>query len=481
MVYAAYGVSGLTGIVGTFFVKDYLEVSPAFLAGLAFWAGIPWALKMPIGHLVDLIWRWKAALVWVGASMIAASLGIMIGLISYMEQMRALMSPVSWFVAAALLAPSGYMIQDAVADAMTVEAVPRVDETGKPYDARTLKSMHTTMQTLGRVAVIGGLALVAAANIYIFAGTEGMPKEQKARLYADVYTAALVIPVISVLGVVLHRFLRHEREVAEKTTPNWAVLGGSVAFAVITLAVGLGGLPYAQELVFAGSLGIILFLLWRLARELEPGAREVLVATALVLFVYRSMPLTGEGSTWWMIDVLKFNEGFLAQLSLVTYTLTLVGMFALRRFMAEHSIATIVVVLTVAGAILSTPIIGMYYGLHEWTAARTGGVVDARFIALINTALESPLGQIAMIPMLAWIANSAPAHLKATYFAVMASFSNLALAASQLGTVYINQVFTVQRGDYGELGVLMIVTTLIGLSLPILAVAGVRLLGLRTA
>jgi hypothetical protein len=359
--------------------------------------------------------------------------------------------------------------------------VPRVDGSGKPYDAQTLKSMHTTMQTLGRVAVIGGLALVAGANIYIFAGTESLSKEAKAGLYANVYTAALIIPVISVLGVVLHRFLRHERETVEKTRPNWAVLGGSLAFVAMTLAVGLGGLPHAQELVFLGSLGVILFLLWRLARELEPAAREVLVATALILFIYRGMPLTGDGSTWWMIDVLKFNEGFLAQLSLVSYTLTLVGMFALRRFMAEHSIATIVVVLAVAGAILSTPIIGMYYGLHEWTAARTGGVVDARFIALINTALESPLGQIAMIPMLAWIANSAPAHLKATFFAVMASFSNLALAGSQLGTAYLNQVFTVERGDYGELGILMIVATVIGLALPIIAVAGVRLLGLRTA
>ena len=83
MVYAAYGVSGLTGIVGTFFVKDYLDLSPAFLAALLFWAGIPWALKMPVGHVVDLIWRWKALLVWLGASMIAASLLIMIGLISH--------------------------------------------------------------------------------------------------------------------------------------------------------------------------------------------------------------------------------------------------------------------------------------------------------------------------------------------------------------------------------------------------------------
>ena len=475
MVYAAYGVSGLTGIVGTFFVKDYLDLSPEFLAALLFWAGIPWALKMPVGHLVDLIWRWKAALVWLGAGMIAASLIIMIGLISHTEAMRAVMSAERWYVLAALIAPTGYMIQDAVADAMTVEAVPRV------HDPELQKSMHTTMQTLGRVAVIGGLALVAAANIYIFYDTEALPKEQKAQLYANVYTAALVIPVMSVLGVILHRFLKHEREVIEKTKPNWAILGGSLAFVAITLSVGLGGVPHAQELIFAGSLGIIVFLLWRLARELDPAARQVLVATALVLFVYRSMPGTGEGTTWWMIDVLKFDEGFLAQLQLVTYALTLVGMFALRRFMAEQSIATIVVVLTIAAAILSAPIIGMFYGLHEWTAARTGGLIDARTIALINTALESPLGQIAMIPMLAWIANSAPAHLKATYFAVMASFSNLALAAAQLGTKYLNQAYIVKRGDYSELGVLMIVATVVGLTLPLVAVVGVRLLRLRTA
>ena len=42
MVYLAAGISGLTGIVGTFFVKEYLGLSAAFLAALGFWAGIPW-------------------------------------------------------------------------------------------------------------------------------------------------------------------------------------------------------------------------------------------------------------------------------------------------------------------------------------------------------------------------------------------------------------------------------------------------------
>ena len=220
----------------------------------------------------------------------------------------------------------------------------------------------------------------------------------------------------------------------------------------------------------------------------------MLVATALVLFVFRAMPGPGAGSTWWMIDRLSFDQAFLAELSLIASALTLAGMFIFRRYMAEKSISQIIVMLTFAGTALGLPIIGMFYGLHHWTAAHTGGVVDARFIALVDTALESPLGQIAMIPMLAWIANSAPAHLKATYFAVMASFSNLALSAAQLGTEYLNQIFVVTRevrdhasgailvpADYSEVGVLLISATLVGLALPLIAVGIVRIAGLRTA
>jgi hypothetical protein len=372
--------------------------------------------------------------------------------------------------------------------------VPRVDAQGRPYGEAERKAMHTTMQTLGRVAVIGGLALVSIANVYVFHGTDNMPAAEKARLYASVYTWALVIPVLSVLGVILHRFVKHERPAAEPTRPNWAVLGGSLAFVAATLAVGIGGLPYAQELIFAVSLAIIVFLLWRLARELGAEAREVLVATALILFVFRAVPGTGAASTWWMIDVLGFDESFQAKLALVAYVLTLAGMFALRRYMAQTPLWKIVVMLTLAGTVLALPNIGMYYGLHEWTARHTGGLVDARTIALIDTALESPLGQIAMIPMLAWIANSAPPSLKATYFAVMASFSNLALSAAALGTRYLNEAFVVTRQvldrgtgavqvpqDYSELGFLMISATAIGLFLPLVTVAVVRAMKLRTA
>ena len=513
MVYVGAGISGLTGIVGTFFVKDYLGLSAAFLAALGFWAGIPWVLKMPLGHLVDLIWRWKSLLVYLGASLIAVSLCIMVFLIGEREAMTAIMPAEAWFVVSALLSPIGYVIQDAVADAMTVEAVPRVDEDGRPIDPATRKLMHTTMQTLGRVAIIGGSTLVALINLYLFTGVEKLPQAEIAQIYRDVYLMALSIPAISVLGVVSasllkardrRRLLRAGKSRAEvqalileqvdPTKPNWWILGGSLLFVVFTLAVGLGNLPYNEEIVFVGSFAIVTFLIERLTRELSPEARATLIGTAIVIFAFRATPTPGPGVTWWMIDELKFDQHFLSVLSLIASALTLVGMFIFRRFMAERSIAYVVGFLTVVGFVLTLPILGMYHGLHEWTAAHTGGVVDARFIALVDTALESPLGQIAMIPMLAWIANSAPANLKATYFAVMASFTNLALSLSQLGSKYLNQIFIVTRevrdpatgalqvpADYSQLGTLLSVQILLGLALPFGAILFARLSKFRSA
>lgn len=513
MVYVAAGISGLTGIAGTFFIKEYLGLSAEFLAALGFWAGLPWALKMPVGHIVDLIWKWKGGLVFFGAGLLAASLLIMIGLVGSPDAMKAIMSIEKWFVLAALLAPIGYVVQDVVADAMTVEAVPRVDENGKPVGAEERRLMHTTMQMLGRVAIIGGGVLVAAINVVIFDGASNLPEEQKARLYRLAYELGLIIPVVSVAGVVLAAWLYRRRAAAlrakgfsaaevmkmlevhnERPPVNWWVLGGGIAFALVSVAVGLSGMKFKEEIIFCLSMAIIVFLMLKLLRELTPEARNVLLGTAILVFVFRALPGSGAGTTWWYIDELKFDQAFLAKLSLVASLLTLLGLFLFRRFMAERSIAYIVVFLTIVGTILALPTLGMYYGLHEWTSRMTGGLIDARTIALIDTALESPLGQVSMVPMLAWIANSAPDKLKATFFAVMASFTNLALSASQLGTKYMNQIFTVTRevkdratgavkvaADYTQLGELLLMVIAIGLIAPLAAVLLIKFVRLRSA
>ena len=498
MVYMAAGVQGLTAIVGTFFVKDYLGLSAEFLAALGFWAGIPWALKMPLGHMVDLLWRYKSGFIYFGASLLAASMLIMLGLIADKAMMVQYMSAEAWFILAALLSPVGYVLQDVVADAMTVEAVPVTDETGKALDPNAIKVAHTTMQTLGRVAIVAGGLLVSFVNVVLF---NDVPPEAMQATYVLIYKLALIIPVISVMGVLVAFVLRRKRAAAmkaaglsddeirdllnpqdEKPTPNWWILGGSAAYVVFTLGMGLSDVPFAQEIIFAGSMGIVLFLMTRLVKALPESARMSLIATAVVIFVFRAIPGTGAGASWWQIDELGFDQSFLAKLGLVAGVLALLGMLWLRRWMAEKSILYVVGFLSVVGGILTLPILGMFYGLHEWTAAMTGGIVDARFIAMVDTALESPLGQVAMIPMLAWIANNAPNNLKATFFAVMASFTNLALSASNLGTKYLNQMFVITRevkdeagnitvpADYSDLGMLLIVVTAMSVLLPLLAI-----------
>lgn len=512
MVYLAAGISGLTAIVGTFFVKDYLGLSAEFLAGLSFWAMLPWTLKLPVGHLVDLIWRYKGGLVFLGAGLVAASLLIMLGLLYDRSAMEAILPAGSWYVVSVLLAPVGYVIQDVVADAMTVEAVPMTDDEGQPLNEETQRLMHATMQTLGRVAMIGGTLLVALVNVLMFSGVEAMSEIDKLHIYQHLYLMALIIPTTSCMGVLFASYLQHGKrralqklgysvadiatltEVhAETTRPNWWILGGGLAFAVVTIAVGLADFKFGQEIIFAISMSIILALMHKLTEEMAPAARSVLVGTAVLVFLFRAVPLPGPGSSWWMIDVLGFDQSFMARLSLIGSVLSLAGLFLFRRFMAEQSIVSVVALLTLIGTVLSLPIVGMYYGLHVWTAQLTGGIIDARFIALIDTALESPLGHIAMVPMLVWIAHSAPSHLKATFFAVMSSFTNLSLALSQLLTKYLNEIYTVTRevkdpvsgkitvpADYSELGQLLIAVTIIGLVIPMGAIVVVRWLRLRS-
>lgn len=507
MVYLAAGVSSLTSIVGIFFVKDYLSLSSAVLASLSFWIAIPWSLKMVFGHLVDLFWRVKNLILFSGAVLIAASLFIMIGLIAEREAMQAILPVDTWYVISALLAPMGYVLQDSVADAMTVEAVPRFDRNGEPIDPEKIKLMHTTMQTLGRVAVVGGTLLVSVINLYVFSGVESMSEAQKVQGYLYVYWVALIIPLLSVLGVVIAAWIKGQTRAqlesrgwnpvqleqaievhGNSTEPNWTILIGGLVFVLFTLTIGLSQIPYGQEIIFVGSLAIIVYLIAGMTSALTPEMRSTLVGTALVIFMFRAVPTPGPSITWWVIDELKFDQYFISVLTLISGILSLVGMFIFRRFMAEKPITFVIGMLAIFSTILTLPTLGMYYGLHHWTSAMTGGIVDARFIALVDAAVESPLGQLAMIPMLAWIARSAPENLKATYFAVMASFTNLALSASQLGTKYLNEIYIVTRevrdpvtgivkvaADYSQMGSILTICLVLNLLFPFFAVAFVKL------
>ena len=477
MVYFAAGVSGFTAIIESFFVKEQLGLTPAFLAGLGFWAGLPWALKMPLGHLVDLYWRWKSLFVYMGAALMGASLLIMVGLTGYTDWMADLMHVDTWYVISVLLSPIGFVLQDVVADAMTVEAVPTSKPNGMPFTAEEIQQMHVTMQTLGRIAIVGGGAVVAGAGGWLATVLS----------YEVMYWISLVIPIISICGVVLAGQMRNRRhqdaadsrklaagdlteenESTNQNRVNKKILGGSAVFIAMTLAIGLSALPLKEEIIFLGSMTVVIYLMRQLFEKMDPAKRSEIIGIAIVVFVFRAMPTAGAGAGWWQIDVLGFNEAFMGTLRQVSAILAIVGMLALRGWMGRRPVPYLVVFLSLYGSVMMMPFVGMYYGLHEWTQTHLG--FGARTIAIIDTMADSPMGQVAMIPMLAWIAREAPRHYKATYFAVMAAFTNLALSASQLGTRYLNNIFVIERGQYDQLGALLITVGLLGLILPILTV-----------
>ncbi len=496
LIYASAGVSGLTSIVGIFFIKDYLSLSAAFIATIGFWAGIPWALKMPIGFLIDRYWNLKQYFVYLGAFLVSTSLLIMYGILVHKGIMLKYLEIKIWFVLSSILTPIGYVLQDVVADAMTVEAVePNFKNNTKKAKKEHTKKEHTILQLYGRFAIIFGSLLVGLINLFIFKGID----ENYANinlLYGKIYLYALVIPAISVSGIILFNFLNKNKikTVDFKTTKlDYQIFIGSCTYVVFTIFFGSLNLSFSKEVILVSSLLLISILMRLLIKDLKKEDQYTIVGTAIIIFVFRAMPSPGAGLNWFEIDILGFNQSFFSLLSVTSALITLVGMIILRKIIMRVSLAKLFIVLSIFSAALYTPSLFMYYELHYYTSMMTNGLVDAKFIAILNTAVESPLVQVAMIPMLAWIAKNAPSKYKATFFAVFASFTNIALSAKELLTSYLNKIFIISRevvdeqsneiivkANYNDLDNLLISLIIITLVIPLITIYLIQKTKLRS-
>ncbi len=448
LIYASAGISGITGIVGIFFIKDFLNLSASFIASISFWAGIPWALKMPIGFLVDKYWKFKRYFVYLGAILISLSLIIMYSILVHQNYMQLYFEIEIWFIISSILTPVGYVLQDVVADAMTVEAVePNFKKNTKNYNNHSIKAEHTMIQLYGRFAIIFGSLLVGLINLYIFKGIDNdYPEIHK--LYGNIYLLALVIPLVSVSGVYFSNFFNKNNKqfIKFKTTPlDYQIFIGSFIFVVFAISLGSLKLSYSKEIVLISSLFLISILMHLLLKGLHKKDKYNIVGTAIIIFVFRSMPGPGAGLNWFEIDILGFDQSFFSFLSVISAGITLIGIVILRKFMIDTTLSKLFIILSILSAFLYCPSLFLYYDLHKFTSTVTFGIVDERFIAILNTAAESPLSQVAMIPLLAWIAKNAPVKYKATFFAVFASFTNLALSAKELFTSYLNKFFVIKR------------------------------------
>ena len=458
LVYFAYGSSVFTAIALNFWVKETLDMSAADLAELGIWLTVPWTVKMIFGSLVDSVLIFgsnRKSYVYIGALLITISSLMMIAVVGDYP-IVAEFSKKSVYIFASVIAVVGFVMQDVVADTMSTEVIDK---------SQSKEEIH---QELASIQVLARLSLGFAIFIMGWIGGE------LADVFKDerevVFMIALFIPLLSILGVSLVRL-----NPVPISKLNKHVLFGGSALALFVVIMGYAQVPYSQEIVFVISLGIVLILLNDLIGDLSENAIRHIKMAMIIIFVYRAMPLVGASLQWWQIDVLGFDESFFAKLSAIGGAIALAGMWLSAKFIVKRNIGEVLIFLTIIGTLLYLPIVAMYYDVHTLLG------VEARTVALVDTALASPFDYIAQVLMLTLVAVYAPEGKKGTWFALMASLMNIALSAGGLLTKYLNKIFVVSREvvsdgvvtvaqDYSQLGDLLWVVVVSSFVIPIVVI-----------
>lgn len=453
MVYFAYGAMGLVAVAQAFWVKKGLTWTPAELSALAIWFTLPWTIKMVFGELVDtvaLFGSQRRVYVFIGASLIAAAFVILAGASG--GWITALPAD-QLYVIAQLMSVTGVVLQDVVADAMSTEVVPRLNPDGTPRPKAEIDHDLGMVQVLGRLALMFG--------IFAVAGLSGWLAQFMA--YDKVFLLGLIVPAISVSGAVLVKLENHEQRPID-----WRILGGGIAFGAFVIAMGLSRVPLGQEIVFVVSMTVVIWMLTRVTAEIDHATRMRIAFAAIIIFAFRSVPLPGDGYTWFSIDVLGFDEGFYGVLGQIGAGVAIAAAWLLSDVITRKPVPQVLLWITVLGTVLALPSLLLVFQLHHETERLFG--IGARGIALLDTVATSPLVQLSMIPLLTLVAIYAPPGHRATWFALMASLMNLALVAGQLQTKYLNIIFPVGRGDYANLPSLVVAAIVISFVLPMTAI-----------
>ena len=352
MVYFAYGALGIIDVARDMWIKERLTLSPAELAGIGVWLSLPWTIKMVFGELVDsipILGSQRKSYIIIGAAVTASGLLVLAGAAGgWLVFAR----PDHLYLLGALLIVIGTVIQDVVADAMSTEVVARVDDSGQARPDDDIRAELGMVQVLGRLALSFGILAVA--------GTAGWLAGVVDR--ETVFLSALLVPAISVAGVLLIG-----SEQAVPRSPDWRILGGGMAFGATVLAIALGGIPFGQEVIFVLSMTVIIAMLVFVTRELDERSRRAIFYTTLIIFAFRATPGVGDGYFWWTLDVLEFDEAFYGTLRQTGAILAFAALWIFSKQLTEYSVTTVLFWIAVAGAILSLPNIGLFYGLHHWT------------------------------------------------------------------------------------------------------------------
>ena len=462
IVFFAYGASTFSGVAESFFVKEKLHLSAESLMMLGVWLMLPWTTKMILGQLADSVTLFgssRKSYLCLGACFMAMSSLLLSGLAGEWPLVMALGSSTAIYMTSSMLAVIGVVMQNVIADAMTIEVVPR--DGRAPVD---IEHELATVQLLGRLSI--SLAMFSVIGLGGFMASYFS--------YQTIFLLTLLIPLLSMTACF---FVQNEHK--PEQSMNSKILYWGFAYLLFSVVMAITEWRFNQEIILIVSLVIVIYLLKVVTTGLPTETLKGIVCAAIVIFIFRATPFVGPGLSWWEIDTLGFSKTFFGILGEIGTALAVMGMWLLAKPITQKPVGIVLVALTLVSFLLSLPVLGLYYGLHHWTEHVFG--FGARTIAMVDTALASPFEPLSMVPMLTLIAIHAPRGQIATWFALMASLMNLALTTGGIISKQLNEYWVVSRqvmdasgnilvqADYSQLGALLWITTIAGTVLPILA------------
>lgn len=480
LLYFAYGAQAIGSVALTFWEKENLALSAEQLLQISAWVMLPWTIKMVWGQLVDhvpIFGSRRKSYILVGAALMTLGTITLVGMADQWDFILALGDEYQLYLAAVFLTALGFVIQDVTADTLSVEVVEREGKTSEE-----IQQECATVQLLGRFTLSLALVVVSGLGGYLAGVME----------YGDVFKLLFILPILSLVAVV---FLREddskdphpaspegrgdtdasERQIPSDKNPpqspfnkgeeneglNWRILLGGFLLAIFSVWMAFSEIGLGQEIMFLVSLILLSFLLWEVTKSIPWSKKKFLFLAIGAIFLYRATPSVGPGLQWWLMDDFGFDPAFFGILAQISAVAGLVVLWVFADFITKKPLRSVLILLVVLEALFRAPDLMLYYGVHEMIG------ISAKNLAIFDTALESPLVHVSMVLTLALIAFYAPEKNRATWFAIGASFVNLALTGGHIISKYLNKIFVVSRevldeagavvtaANYSEIGILL--------------------------
>jgi hypothetical protein len=457
-IYFANSLAAFSQIAETFWIKNSLSLPANDIISITIWVNLPWSMKIVFGQILDTvkifgsqrnIYIYFAGFIMLVGNVITACVA------NNYHPVTSLASTFHLLVIAGTLVQIGFVIQDLIADTLCYEVVDKQDSDGKARPETEVRKEINNVQILARFVDIG----TATMAIYISG------KLATYFNYGTISYFIIIIALISCAGILMVR----KEPVVKASSINYPIFLGGIAYFTFAVLFSQVTYAYKQEVIFIVGVTILSLSLRNICQELSAARRQEIYAILIVIFAFRAVPTYGPGIEWWQIDVLKFDPEFFATLGQIGIILSFIGLLFFAKRIVSHDIAVVLLIINTIQVILQLPIIGMAYGLHEWTEKHFG--FGAKTIAVLDTTVVGPFQKLGFLVLCTAITLYAPKKNIASWFALTMSLMGLALVSGgRIIKRILSEVFVVERGQYEQIGELMIATTLINFLLPTIAI-----------